>query len=134
MDSESDGLFKLRPVTFHYSSSVAGATDRLHFGLIAEEVAKVFPDLVPVDADGRPQTVLYEELVPMLVNELQKEATRKKELEAQLARDEELLQMLRARVEHLASGISPVVTDAALCGGVDRRREEPDELLEPSDR
>jgi hypothetical protein len=117
MRAESAGLFRLRPVTFHYDSSVAGDTGRVHYGLIAEEVAKVFPDLVPLDSDGRPQTVLYDELAPMLVNELQKEVDRRKGLEAELAKDEELLQELRTRLEELAAGPSPTPTDGPARSG-----------------
>jgi hypothetical protein len=69
MGAASDVLYDLRPVTFHYREHPAGA--RLQYGLIAEEVEEVAPDLV-VYEDGRPETVLYRFLAPMLLNELQK--------------------------------------------------------------
>ena len=45
----------------------------LQYGLIAEEVAKVYPDMVAYDKDGQPYTVRYQFLAPMLLNELQKQ-------------------------------------------------------------
>jgi hypothetical protein len=45
----------------------------LQYGLIAEEVAEVYPDMVAYDKDGAPYTVKYQYLAPMLLNELQKQ-------------------------------------------------------------
>jgi hypothetical protein len=70
MDEASDGLLKLRPVTFRYKGQEG---ERRQFGLIAEEVEKVLPDLVVRDASGRPETVLYREIPTMLLNEVQKQ-------------------------------------------------------------
>ena len=66
-------------------------TDRkpLDYGLIAEEVAEVYPDLVVKGADGQIETVQYQKLTPMLLNELQKERRERSEaieaLQAQVA-------------------------------------------------
>jgi hypothetical protein len=68
MGTASDVLYSLRPVTFHYRANREGS--RLQYGLIAEEVAKVAPDLV-VYENGVPETVLYRFLAPMLLNEVQ---------------------------------------------------------------
>ena len=70
LGSRSDVLYDLRPVTFQYRPEIdpAGITQ---YGLIAEEVAEVAPDLVINDENGDPYTVRYEQLVPMLLNELQ---------------------------------------------------------------
>ena len=70
MASRSEGLLKLRPVTFSYKNDTAAAP---HYGLIAEEVATVYPELVTRTASGEVQTVKYHELIPMLLNELQKQ-------------------------------------------------------------
>jgi trimeric autotransporter adhesin len=70
MPQDSAKLSRLRPVTFRYKTDVTGTTQ---YGLIAEEVAKVYPELVIRDDSGKIQGVRYEELAPMLLNEVQKQ-------------------------------------------------------------
>ena len=70
MGDASSRLLELRPVTFHYKTQPDGP---LQYGLIAEEVEQVMPELVVRDATGRVETVAYQELPAMLLNELQKE-------------------------------------------------------------
>lgn len=74
----SENIMGLRPVIFNYKHS-----DQLSWGLIAEEVEEVFPNLVIYNSEGLPETVKYHDLVPMLLNELQKLAERVEELESQ---------------------------------------------------
>jgi hypothetical protein len=71
MGPESDMIMALRPVTFTYKQD---ASKRQQFGLIAEEVAELFPKLVVYDQDGLPDTIRYHELPVLLLNELQKYA------------------------------------------------------------
>ena len=59
MGPASDGLLQLRPVTFRYKQAQNDGSHPLQYGLIAEEVATVYPDLVQFDKTGEPQTVLY---------------------------------------------------------------------------
>jgi hypothetical protein len=73
MGEASDALMRLRPVVFRYREEVAGGEDFLQYGLIAEEVAEVAPELVAPDEEGRPYSVRYQALAPMLVNELQEQ-------------------------------------------------------------
>ena len=73
MGSASSKLFQLRPVTFFYKPEYDDGSHLLQYGLIAEDVAKIYPGLVVFDNDGRPQTVRYHLLTPMLLNELQKQ-------------------------------------------------------------
>src|SRR5208283_3883234 len=61
----------LRPVTFKLKSDVEGT---VQYGLIAEEVDKVYPELVIRNNEGKIQGVRYDELAPMLLNEVQKQA------------------------------------------------------------
>jgi len=70
MPELSSKLAKLRPVTFHYKTEPKGM---LQYGLIAEEVDKVYPELVIRDEKGTIQGVRYEELAPMLLHEMQKQ-------------------------------------------------------------
>ena len=69
--ANSSKLEKLRPVTFKLKTDAEGT---VQYGLIAEEVAKVYPELVIRDENGRIDGVRYEELAPMLLNEIQKQA------------------------------------------------------------
>jgi len=68
--TRSEGVLALRPVSFAYRSDSERVT---HYGLIAEEVAKVYPELVARTATGDAQAVRYMELIPMLLNELQRQ-------------------------------------------------------------
>jgi len=77
MDQTSEAILALKPVTFHYKSDT---TDTPQFGLIAEEVAKVNPDLVVRDKDGKPYSVRYDEVNAMLLNEFLKEHRKVQEL------------------------------------------------------
>jgi hypothetical protein len=71
MGKTSEKLYNLRPVTYHYKDAPEGDKAPLEYGLIAEEVEKVYPDLVAYGADGKIETVQYHKLVPLLLNELQ---------------------------------------------------------------
>jgi Chaperone of endosialidase len=72
MGDASAGLLRLRPVTFRYRPEYDDGTRRTRYGLIAEEVAEVFPALVQYTAAGEPQTVRYQELPALLLNEVQR--------------------------------------------------------------
>lgn len=73
MGSATAKLLELRPVTFHLKIDPNGV---LQYGLIAEEVAKIYPDLVIRNASGRIDGVRYDELAPMLLNELQQQQSK----------------------------------------------------------
>jgi hypothetical protein len=91
MGEASNGLMRLRPVTFRYKKAFADRSMPTQYGLIAEEVAEVYPDLVARSADGQIETVKYQLLDPMLLNELQKEnttiAAQKEQIQAQETTD-----------------------------------------------
>jgi septal ring factor EnvC (AmiA/AmiB activator) len=72
MDRASEALFKLNPVTFRYKRQIDPAGTG-QFGLVAEEVEKVNPDLVVRDKEGKPYSVRYDQVNAMLVNEFLKE-------------------------------------------------------------
>jgi hypothetical protein len=91
MGDASDGLLRLRPVTYRYKQAYEDGSKPLDYGLIAEEVATIYPDLVVRDRDGKIQTVQYQKLTPMLLNELQKQAEQIRTLEDRLAQIEEFL-------------------------------------------
>ena len=96
MAAASDGLMRLRPVTYRYKQPYADDSKPIDFGLIAEEVAEVYPDLVVKGADGQIQTVQYQKLTPMLLNEVQKEHTLLEQQEATIEKLEKRLAALEA--------------------------------------
>jgi uncharacterized coiled-coil protein SlyX len=79
MDKVSEAILALKPVTFHYKSDKTGTAQ---FGLIAEEVAAVNPDLVVRDDNGEIYTVRYDAVNAMLLNEFLKEHRKVEEQEA----------------------------------------------------
>jgi hypothetical protein len=97
MGSNSAKLGQLRPVTFHLKTEPHGA---LQYGLIAEEVAEVYPDLVVRNESGRIDSVRYDELAPMLLNETQLQQRR---IVAQDARYASLAAQIRTLKQQLAS-------------------------------
>ena len=72
MGDASGNLLRLRPVTYRYKQPYADESKPMDYGLIAEEVAEVYPDLVVRGKDGQLETVQYHKLTPMLLNEVQK--------------------------------------------------------------
>jgi hypothetical protein len=88
MGGSTQKLHELRPVSFHLKSDPKGD---VQYGLIAEEVAKVFPELVIRDDAGTIQGVRYDELAPMLLSEMQK---LERKIDAQAAEISELQQQL----------------------------------------
>jgi hypothetical protein len=82
MGAGTENLQELRPVSFHLKSDPKGA---VQYGLIAEEVAKVYPELVIRDEAGKIQGVRYDELAPMLLNEVQKQQQKLAAQDAQAA-------------------------------------------------
>src|SRR6266404_6010895 len=84
MDNASERLFLLKPVVFRYNEEIdpAGISQ---FGLVAEDVEKVSPDLVVCDKEGKPYSVRYEQINAMLLNEFLKEHQRVRDLEVTVA-------------------------------------------------
>jgi hypothetical protein len=85
MHEASEAILALNPVTFHYKSDKTNAPQ---FGLVAEEVAEVSPDLVVRDEKGEIYTVRYEAVNAMLLNEFLKEHQKVQELESTVAKQE----------------------------------------------
>jgi hypothetical protein len=109
MDQTSEAILGLKPVTFHYKNDSKG---KPQFGLIAEEVAKVNPDLVVRDAQGEIYTVRYDAVNAMLLNEFLKEHRKVQEQEAtitQLKQDfQSKLAEQQKQIKELASGLEKV--------------------------
>ena len=102
MDQTSEAILGLKPVTFHYKSD---AKSTPQFGLIAEEVAKVDPDLVVRDAQGEIYTVRYDAVNAMLLNEFLKEHRKVQEQEGQMQKEEATIAQLKATVAQQQKGM-----------------------------
>ncbi len=98
MGDSSSKLFQLRPVTFLYKPEFDDGSHTLQYGLIAEEVAKLYPEMVGYDKDGQPSSVKYQSLTPMLLNEAQKQNARVEKLEEENRKLEDRLAALEARL------------------------------------
>jgi hypothetical protein len=85
MGDSSSGLMRLRPVTFRYKQPYQDGSKPIDYGLIAEEVADVYPDLVAYSPSGEVQTVQYQKVNAMLLNEVQKQHQQIDALNAHLA-------------------------------------------------
>jgi len=95
MDQTSEAILGLKPVTFQYKSD-SRATPQ--FGLIAEEVAKINPDLVVRDDDGEIYTVRYEAVNAMLLNEFLKEHRNVAEQQSKVAQQQSTIAELKTTV------------------------------------
>ena len=84
MDQASEAILALKPVSFRYKKEI-DPTRTAQFGLVAEQVEKVNPDLVVRDADGKAYTVRYEAVNAMLLNEFLKEHRKVQEQGATIA-------------------------------------------------
>ena len=84
MENASQALYRLHPVTFRYNKDIDRTQSRA-FGLIAEEVAEVDPDLIARNSQGQPESVHYEAVNAMLLNEFLKEHRKVEELQATVA-------------------------------------------------
>ena len=107
MDTVSEAILSLKPVTFRYKKEIE-PNGAVMFGLIAEEVEKVDPDLVTRDAKGEVETVRYEAVNAMLLNEFLKEHRKVEEQEATIAQLKSGMETLAATVKEQASQIQKV--------------------------
>jgi hypothetical protein len=111
MEKASEALYALKPVRFRYNEQY-DATQTLAFGLIAEEVAEVAPDLVGRNPDGQPESVRYEQVNAMLLNEFLKEHRKNEKQEATIAQLQQNFQSKLAeqqkQIEALTAGLQKV--------------------------
>jgi Chaperone of endosialidase len=105
MDKASEAILALKPVTFKYNSDKTGKTQ---YGLIAEQVAEVAPDLVFRNKDGQINTVRFEQLGSMLLNEFLKEHKKVQALEATVAQQQKGMEVLTAQLKEQAAQIQKV--------------------------
>jgi uncharacterized coiled-coil protein SlyX len=114
MDKASEVLYALKPVSFRYNKEY-DATQTLAFGLIAEEVAEVYPDMVSRNPQGDAESVRYEQINAMLLNEFLKEHRKVEEQEAtivqlksRVANQEANAARQQKQIEALTAGLQNV--------------------------
>jgi len=107
MDKASEALFALKPVSFRYKQEIDPARSP-DFGLIAEDVATVNPDLVVRDEEGKIVTVRYQAVNAMLLNEFLKEHRKNEEQQATIAQLKSGMETLTATVKEQAAQIQKV--------------------------
>ncbi len=112
MEKTSEAILSLRPVTFRYKNELdpAGIPQ---FGLVAEDVAKVAPDLVARDEDGKPYSVRYEAVNAMLLNEFLKEHRKVAQQSAMLEKQEAEIAALQAGLKEQSAQLQKVTDKLA---------------------
>jgi hypothetical protein len=101
MDKASETILALKPVTFRYKHEL-DPKGIAQFGLVAEDVEKVNPDLVAHDADGKAYTVRYEAVNAMLLNEFLKEHRKVQDLERNAVRQQKQIEALTAGLQKVS--------------------------------
>jgi trimeric autotransporter adhesin len=105
MDKASEAILALKPVTFRYKEEID--PDGIpQFGLVAEEVEKVNPDLITRDEEGKPTTVRYEAVNAMLLNEFLKEHRKVERLEGIVTRQQKQIEALTATVQKVSDQVA----------------------------
>jgi hypothetical protein len=107
MDKASEAILALKPVTFRYKQEL-DPEGIPQFGLVAEEVEKVNPDLVARDEQGKPYTVRYEAVNAMLLNEFLKEHQTVQELKSAASKQEAMIALQQKQIEALTAGLQKV--------------------------
>jgi|SRR5579864_3983347 len=108
MGTATEGLMQLRPVTFRYKPEYDDGSRLLEYGLIAEEVAKVYPGLVQLDRDGKPLAVRSQFVDAMMLNEVQRQHrtidAQQERIDRQQAQIDDLRRQVRALLQQRQPG------------------------------
>jgi hypothetical protein len=130
MADASETILGLKPVTFQYKSDSNGTRQ---FGLIAEEVARVNPDLVSHDRNGEIYSVRYDAVNAMLLNEFLKEHKKVQDLENTVAQQQKGMEILTAQLKEQAAQIQKVSAQLATAspsgGGLELSKPAPQTAL-----
>jgi hypothetical protein len=105
MNKASEAILSLQPVTFRYKEEI-DPDGILQFGLVAEEVEKINPDLVVRGEDGKVMTVRYEAVNAMLLNEFLKEHKKVEEQGAMIAQQQKQIEALTATVQKVSDQVA----------------------------
>jgi hypothetical protein len=108
LDKASEAVLLLKPVSFRYKREVdPEGTSAVQFGLVAEDVEKVNPDLIVRDKEGKPYSVRYDQVNAMLLNEFLKEHRKvehqRRDFEAALAQQQKQIEALTAGLQKVSA-------------------------------
>jgi len=109
MDKASEALFALKPVAFRYKKEIDPA-GRSQFGLVAEEVEKINPELIVRDEEGKPYSVRYEAVNAMLLNEFLKEHREVEKLECTVVKQQVAAAKQEAKIAQQQMQIDALTT------------------------
>ena len=121
MEQASEALYALTPVTFRYQKGI-DPQGIPQFGLVAEEVEKVNPDLVVRDKEGKPYTVRYDQVNAMLLNEFLKEHQKVEEQGATIATQQKQIDALTAGLQKVNARLAAASPSR---GGLEMSRPAP---------
>jgi len=107
MDKASEAILALKPVTFRYKKGI-DPQGIPQFGLVAEEVERVNPDLVVRDKEGKPYTVRYEAVNAMLLNEFLKEHRKNEQQESKIEQQDAKIARQQKQIDVLTEGLKKV--------------------------
>jgi len=107
MDKASEAILALKPVSFHYKKEIE-PNGAIMFGLVAEDVEKVDPDLVTRNDKGEPETVRYDAVNAMLLNEFLKEHRKVEEQGRTMEEQDRTIAQHDAEIRALASQLQRV--------------------------
>lgn len=124
MDKTSEAILALKPVTFRYKHEL-DPNGAPQFGLVAEDVAKVNPDLVGRDEQGKPYTVRYEAVNAMLLNEFLKEHKAFVEQQGKVEEQGETIARQQKQIEALTAGLQKVTAQIELSKAVPQTVKNP---------
>jgi hypothetical protein len=109
IDKASESLLRLKPVTFRYKKEIDPEA-RQQFGLVAEEVEKVNPNLVVRDKEGKPYSVRYDQVNAMLLNEFLKEHQKVEQQAREMQKQEATIVELKSTVAQQQKAMETVTT------------------------
>ena len=119
MDRASEALYALKPVTFHYKKEI-DSSQTLDFGLVAEEVAEVNPELAVRDREGKISNYRRDAINAMLLNEFLKEHKTVQEqgaimaqIESRAAKQEAVIAQQQKQIEALTAGLQKMSAQLA---------------------
>jgi hypothetical protein len=113
MGTISEALFALKPVAFHYKKQI-DPTRKSQFGLVAEDVEKANPDLVVLDKEGKPDSVRYDQVNAMLLNEFLKEHKAFLEEQHKVQEQGATIARMEQQIEALTAGLRKISTQLEL--------------------